>query len=176
MASTAANRAAFINNVLNQLKSYGFDGIDIDWEYPGTERGGAENDGENFLSLLKEFEAAIDTAGRPVIISFTAPASYWYLQQFPIVEMAKHVNWINLMTYVGHSRCLGHQVRYRSPSPHRHSRGQCRSQHVREGRCPIEKRQLGHRFLWAVIHTCKPQLQHRGLSYDRWWHTWPMYR
>lgn len=46
-------------------------------EYPGTERGGAENDGQNFLSLLKEFETAIDKAGRPIIISITAPASYW---------------------------------------------------------------------------------------------------
>lgn len=46
-------------------------------EYPGTERGGAENDGKNFLSLLQEFEAAIDKSGKPIIISFTAPASYW---------------------------------------------------------------------------------------------------
>jgi GH18 family chitinase len=46
-------------------------------EYPGTERGGAENDGQNFLSLLKEFETAIDKAGRPTIISITTPASYW---------------------------------------------------------------------------------------------------
>lgn len=77
MASTPANRAVFIKSVLTQLQSYGFDGIDIDWEYPGTERGGAENDGQNFLSLLKEFETAIDKAGRPIIISITAPASYW---------------------------------------------------------------------------------------------------
>lgn len=29
MASTAANRAAFIKSVLTQLQSYGFDGLDI---------------------------------------------------------------------------------------------------------------------------------------------------
>ena len=46
-------------------------------EYPGKERGGAENDGQNFLLLLKEFETAVDKAGRPIIISITAPASYW---------------------------------------------------------------------------------------------------
>jgi hypothetical protein len=116
MASTPANRAAFIKNVLSQLQSYGFDGIDIvrvsfylslslsidnlsemtgvgasnptssrlliplvNVEYPGTERGGANNDGQNFLSLLKEFETAIDKAVRPVIISITAPASYWWI-------------------------------------------------------------------------------------------------
>ena len=48
----------------------------VNEEYPGTERGGTENDGQNFLSLLKEFETAIDKAGRPIIVSITAPASY----------------------------------------------------------------------------------------------------
>jgi hypothetical protein len=91
----------------------------VNVEYPGIERGSADNDGQNFLSLLKEFETAIDKAVRPVIISITAPASYWwisfikadllchvvnrYLQQFPIVEMARHVDSINAMMYVLYS-------------------------------------------------------------------------
>ncbi|GLB40894.1 putative family 18 [Lyophyllum shimeji] len=99
MVSTSANRAAFIKNAISQLQSYGFDGLDIDWEYPGTERGGAEDDGKNFLLLLQEFQTAIDKSGRPILLSITAPASYWYLQQFPIVDIAKNVDWINLMTY-----------------------------------------------------------------------------
>ncbi|KAG9080401.1 hypothetical protein FRC06_006634 [Ceratobasidium sp. 370] len=99
MTRTSASRATFIKNVLTQLQSYGFDGIDIDWEYPGTERGGVESDGQNFLSLLVELQAAIKTSGRRVIVSFTAPASYWYLQQFPIEKMQYYTDWINLMTY-----------------------------------------------------------------------------
>ncbi|KAJ6597131.1 glycosyl hydrolases family 18-domain-containing protein [Mycena vulgaris] len=100
MASTPGNRATFIANVLSQLADYGFDGIDIDWEYPGVERGGAEKDGENFASLLKEMQAASNSAGRRLVITFTAPASFWYLQQFNIVEMSNYADWINLMTYV----------------------------------------------------------------------------
>lgn len=32
-------------------------------------------------------------------LSFTAPTSYWYLRWFDIENMAKSVDWINLMTY-----------------------------------------------------------------------------
>ncbi|KAF8742164.1 hypothetical protein RHS02_03328, partial [Rhizoctonia solani] len=103
MTRTSSSRAAFIKNVLNQLSSYGFDGIDIDWgefsKYPGTERGGVEADGKNFLLLMKELQAAIKASGKRVEVSFTAPASYWYLQQFPIKDLQEYTDWINLMTY-----------------------------------------------------------------------------
>ncbi|ELU38710.1 killer toxin alpha/beta [Rhizoctonia solani AG-1 IA] len=64
MARTSSSRAAFIKNVLNQLSSY---------EYPGTERGGVEADGKNFLLLMKELQAAIKASGKRVEVSFTAP-------------------------------------------------------------------------------------------------------
>ncbi|KAF8064315.1 glycoside hydrolase superfamily [Lyophyllum atratum] len=94
---TSSSRTTFVNNIISGLASYGFDGIDIDWEYPGTERGGIEADGQNFLALLQELYAA--TSSRGLQISFTVPASFWYLQQFPIVEMQDYTNWINVMTY-----------------------------------------------------------------------------
>ncbi|KAF8064278.1 glycosyl hydrolases family 18-domain-containing protein [Lyophyllum atratum] len=112
---TSSSRTTFVNNIISGLTSYGFDGIDIDWglsfvfcsqqhapiivniEYPGTERGGIDADGQNFLAFLKELYAK--TSSKNLQISFTVPASYWYLQQFPIVQMQDYTNWINLMTY-----------------------------------------------------------------------------
>ena len=77
LASTKEKRTKFIGKVEDFLTTYGFDGIDIDWEYPGAgDRGGHKGDGENYTKLLKELRVAFDKhEGRE--LSFTAPTSYW---------------------------------------------------------------------------------------------------
>jgi chitinase len=63
---------------LTWLKRYGFDGVDIDWEYPGApDRGGHEEDGENFTKLLEQMRKEFDDSGYSYEISFTAPTSFW---------------------------------------------------------------------------------------------------
>jgi chitinase len=37
------SRAKFEDNIVNFVKQYGFDGFDLDWEYP-TQRGGTSGD------------------------------------------------------------------------------------------------------------------------------------
>lgn len=37
MVSTAANRAKFISALLRFMKTYGFDGADLDWEVNGVQ-------------------------------------------------------------------------------------------------------------------------------------------
>jgi chitinase len=40
------------------MDEYGFQGVDIDWEYPGTDvRGGKREDIANFVLLMKEMGA-----------------------------------------------------------------------------------------------------------------------
>ncbi|KAJ5965610.1 class V chitinase, partial [Penicillium waksmanii] len=78
MASTSANRRKFIEHLQNFMQSYGFDGIDIDWEYPAADdRGGSSADTDNFVRLLKEMRSSWGTSYG---ISVTLPSSYWYLQ------------------------------------------------------------------------------------------------
>jgi chitinase len=36
-------RTAFVNNIVNFVRDYGFDGFDLDWEYP-SQRGGRSSD------------------------------------------------------------------------------------------------------------------------------------
>lgn len=56
------------------MTTYGFDGIDIDWEYPvADDRGGTSADMENYVSLLQEMRSAF---GQLFGITATIPNSY----------------------------------------------------------------------------------------------------
>lgn len=59
------NRAKFVNNIVNAINTYGFDGIDIDWEYPNSQgAGGAQQYGPNdTANLLKTFQALRSALG-----------------------------------------------------------------------------------------------------------------
>jgi chitinase len=43
MANNPTTRAFFVNSVVQFVRQHGFDGFDIDWEYP-AQRGGVPSD------------------------------------------------------------------------------------------------------------------------------------
>ena len=75
MVSTQGNRAAFISSLIRFMDTYGFQGSDIDWEYPAEpKRGGRKEDTDNLVLLMKEMHAAF--AGR-YGSSLTIAPDYW---------------------------------------------------------------------------------------------------
>ncbi|CAJ2504362.1 Uu.00g117560.m01.CDS01 [Anthostomella pinea] len=97
LASTASNRAAFISSLESFMANYKFQGVDIDWEYPGApDRSGDPSDTENLVSLVKEMRAAF---GSTYGISATIPASYWYLKWFDPVAMEPYVDFLGILSY-----------------------------------------------------------------------------
>lgn len=97
MTSTFGNRQKFIRGLIKFMETYGFDGVDLDWEYPGADdRGGKSQDTANYVSLAAELREAF---GKKYGISMTLPTSYWYLQHFDLLGIQKSVDWFNLMAY-----------------------------------------------------------------------------
>ncbi|KAH7459192.1 Chitinase 1 [Fusarium oxysporum f. sp. matthiolae] len=54
-ASTAATRTIFATSAVELMKDWGFDGIDVDWEYPA-----GEVEANNFLLLLEAVRKELD--------------------------------------------------------------------------------------------------------------------
>ncbi|RYP24055.1 hypothetical protein DL765_000783 [Monosporascus sp. GIB2] len=100
MASTRASRQTFVKSVVDFLRAYGLDGVDIDWEYPGAEdRGGHPDDAANYVLLLADLRDAFDAEGSGWEISTAIPSSYWYLRGFSLERMQRQLDYFNLMSY-----------------------------------------------------------------------------
>jgi chitinase len=64
IAASATKRALFASECNRLLKFYNFDGIDIDWEYPGfADHSGTTSDKQNFTLLLQQVKDSITTLG-----------------------------------------------------------------------------------------------------------------
>ncbi|KAL3442261.1 glycoside hydrolase superfamily [Aspergillus insuetus] len=86
LVSTEAKHNTFIQNLIQFMQRYGFNGVNLDWEYPGAEdRGGHSDNGVNLTKLVREMRVAFSLASIINVvtgstsayeISFTAPTSY----------------------------------------------------------------------------------------------------
>lgn len=107
MASTAG-RQRFADSCVAMVRDYGFDGIDVDWEYPqNVEQGG------QLLDLLKRTRKALDDYANTLIyedghgdsekphfeLSIAAPAGEGNYKNLPLREISQVLDFINLMAY-----------------------------------------------------------------------------
>ncbi|ROV91006.1 hypothetical protein VSDG_07707 [Cytospora chrysosperma] len=100
LAGSEDAQQKFFTSLVSFMSTYGFDGVDIDWEYPvAPERSGKDADYENYVSFLKNLRGALGSNGHNYGLSITLPSSYWYLQNFDIVKIEPLVDWFNVMTY-----------------------------------------------------------------------------
>ncbi|EAW14096.1 bacteriodes thetaiotaomicron symbiotic chitinase [Aspergillus clavatus NRRL 1] len=119
MVKFPGTRQSFITSAIAMMKQYGFDGIDIDWEYPAAEdRGGVEGDTANLVKFLAEMRDAI---GNDFGLTATLPSSYWYMKGFDIVSMAKYVDYFNFMAYDIHGTWDGTTSNSSSPDVNPHT-------------------------------------------------------
>ncbi|KAI8944631.1 carbohydrate-binding module family 18 [Xylaria longipes] len=100
ISATPGSRAKFIGELMKFMTQWGFDGVDLDWEYPAApDRRGKPEDVANFVLLVKDIQDYFSEQKRGWGLSFTAPTSYYYLRWFDIENLVKYVDWMNFLTY-----------------------------------------------------------------------------
>ena len=77
--ATAENRTAFVKTITDFTTQWKVDGIDFDWEYPGTQGIGCNvespQDTDNFLAFLQALRQ--DSVGKNLILSASTTVFPW---------------------------------------------------------------------------------------------------
>ncbi|KAJ9132565.1 Family 18 glycosyl hydrolase [Coniochaeta hoffmannii] len=99
-ASTPQGRQTFARTAVDLIKNLGFDGLDIDWEYPSSQAEAAD-----LVSLLQECRSALDAyaatvPGAPHFeLTVACPAGAQNYEKLDLAGMDRLLDFWNLMAY-----------------------------------------------------------------------------
>ncbi|MGH8201969.1 MAG: glycoside hydrolase family 18 protein [Steroidobacteraceae bacterium] len=113
IALTDRSRGRFAASCIEAfLVTQGFDGIDLDWEFPvhGGMNGSRPQDRADATALVRELRRQLDALGRKghrhYLLTVATPAGTWQQggaysvsDSYDLAALARSVDWLNVMTY-----------------------------------------------------------------------------
>ncbi|OJD26959.1 hypothetical protein ACJ73_01644 [Blastomyces percursus] len=95
-ASTPAGRTKFADTATKLMLDMGFDGLDVDWEYPKD-----DEEAKNFVELLRVTREKLDAVGkdRRFLLTIACPAGPQNFKKLRLQEMTPYLDFYNLMAY-----------------------------------------------------------------------------
>ena len=85
-------RAATVRALASLCATYGYDGIDLDWEFPDATTGPA------WGALVAELRVALDAIDPSLTISAATASGAWYGDHLPDAGL-RALSWVGVMTY-----------------------------------------------------------------------------
>ena len=96
MAGTEYGRNNFIKDVMQKVRQYGFDGVDIDWEFPRTDDG----TDVTYTALMKELSDSLHRDAKYYLTTAITAGKYAGTVRDAIrTELFAFVDWFNIMSY-----------------------------------------------------------------------------
>ena len=102
IAGSDSARKVLAQSARDFVEAYGFDGVDIDWEFPGI--GGAEAlgspaDKDNFTALMRELRLAL---GDDYLLTAAMSANPEGIKSIDYPAIEPYMDWITIMSYDFH--------------------------------------------------------------------------
>ncbi|VEN57392.1 unnamed protein product [Callosobruchus maculatus] len=104
MVLNHANRKRFIRSVIDYVKEYNIDGVDLDWEFPNEEQNHDTAQRVHFTQLLSEFRKSIEhQPNHPFLLTVAVAGPDFIVQNsYDVSYMNEYVDFVNLMSYDYH--------------------------------------------------------------------------
>lgn len=106
-----AKRMAFVSHAVQFVSQYGFDGLDLDYEYPGYD--GVSTDKAGFTALVQELRVAFEPHGWELTAAVSASKSTTD-NGYDVPELSAALDAIHIMSYDLHGS-WENQVNHHSP-------------------------------------------------------------
>ncbi len=96
MAATAAGRNTFIKDVMNKVRQYNLDGVDMDWEFPTT----SDGTDVTFTLLMKELSDSLHRDAKYYLTAAITAGKYaGGIRDAIRNELFPYVDFFNIMAY-----------------------------------------------------------------------------
>ena len=116
-AYTAAGRTKLAQSILEAVERYHFDGVDIDWEYPGYETGrDVTVDRPNFTAMMAQIANTLKNVNPDYLVTSAVPGGPWGVDRYDVSALNDILDYIHLMTYDFHgsTKAVHHTALYSS--------------------------------------------------------------
>jgi chitinase len=88
----------FVTNIVTLCEQKGYDGIALDYEYPGSNA-----DGANILTFIQDLRVAFATSSvlkkKQMYVTMAMPTGDWAAKYYDVASLAKCVDWFSPETY-----------------------------------------------------------------------------
>ncbi len=93
-SATAELRKSFANSIVDVINEYGFDGVDIDWEYP---KGTTEMN--NYPKLMQEVYTKVKQNNPNHLVTTAITGGMWQPNYYKLEISNQYFDYLNMMTY-----------------------------------------------------------------------------